>query len=341
MSRAYPPIYSIRYEVTIGGTAYTEADGRVADLVVESTLDGADRVSFTFNSRFDPETSTFSDLDWETFSTGTTVDVRLGWGGQGEMRKLFTGHIRSLSTSFSGGKGPTVSVSGYGLTHEMTRGTKDKTWTDKTVGEVVTKVLENGGYFSEKEVKDPGMKRPKIEQNNVDDYTFVRDLADKYGYRFYSERDKASFKPRSSMGQASPVATLRYGGKLDSFTGELNESTKVKKVEVRYWDMQDEKEVVGSASTDAKTDKKEVFRMHPDSKNEADEIAKSKLSKLSRARVEGDGETRGIPALTAGATVELANMGDRFSRNYYVKKATHRIGSSGYTTSFSATEVPQ
>jgi phage protein D len=96
-----------------------------------------------------------------------------------------------------------------------------------------------------------------------------------------------------------------------------------------------------SASTDADNEKKEVFRIPCRSKKEADHIAESKLASLSHVRAEGYGEAEGVPTLTAGRTVELAGMGSRFSRNYYVTKATHRIGGSGYRTSFEAKEVPE
>jgi phage protein D len=53
------------------------------------------------------------------------------------------------------------------------------------------------------------------------------------------------------------------------------------------------------------------------------------------------GETdRGVPKLTAGETVTVEDVGSRFSATYYVSKTTHRVGGSGYRTSFEATEVP-
>lgn len=341
MPRNYQPIHSPRFEVNVEGKAFsTEAEGRVSDLVVESAIDGADRVSFSLTAPYDPEKDQFTGVDWNRLSTGNTVEVSLGYGGQGALEPVFTGHIQSVKVDFSSERGPTVNVSGYGLLHRMMRGVTERSWEMSSVTDVAAEILES--HFKKMEVEASTIKRAKIVQHDQSDYQFVRHLADRYGYQFYAERDTAYFTSRSSLGSGPPVATLRFGEQLDSFAAEVNESSRVKTVEVRYWDMVTEKPIVGSATdSSVKNGKTEVFRIPCDSKAEADGIARSKLDEFSTARARGHGEADGNPALAAGRTVELAGMGDRFSRNYYVTKASHRFGDGGYRTSFEAVEVPQ
>lgn len=340
MSTQSKPTHSPRFEVSIGGNSFSEADAKVSDLVVETVLDGADRFACTLSAGFDPGQHTFKDLSWSDYETGKSVSIKLGWGGDGSLTTVFKGKIHHLKTSFDRDRGPSVAVSGYGLVHEMMRGTPDDSWSEMKVGDVVSEKLSS--YFGKKEVKTSGSKREKIIQHDRSDYRFVKGLADKYGYRFYTARDKAFFVPRSSMGSDDPVATLKYAVGLDSFDGEINESNEVSEVEVRYWNMEKEKEVTGTASTDAKNDKKQVFRIPCRSKSEAESIAETKLSQLSKSRVEGSGEARkGIPELRAGKTIELQELGEKFSGKYYVTRADHRVSSSGYRTSFEVTEVPE
>jgi phage protein D len=328
--------YSPRFEVTVGGQTFKEAGGNVTDLVVETTLDGADRFSMTLHAVFDREQNTFPGFSWDDFATGTKVDISLGWG-DGSLEPLFVGKIHRYSTTFS----PTsvsVGVSGYGLLHDMMQGKKDRSWSKTTVKDVVKEVLSS--YFGTVTVEGGGMKRDKIYQHDQSDYRFVQHLADKYGYRFYTKRNAAFFTPRASMG-GDPVATLRYGAALESFTGEVDEATAVQKVEVRHWDMQAEKEIVGTASTDATNKKKEVFRIPCSSSDEATTIAETKLAGLSQALAQAHGETdRGIPKLTAGETVSVGDVPSRFTKNYYVTKTTHRVSGSGYRTTFEAMETP-
>lgn len=329
--------HSPRFEVNVGGNTFTEAGGSVTDLVVETTLSGADRFSLTLNVPYDREQREFSGFSWDDFDTGKKVDVSLGWG-DGSLEPLFVGKIHRLSTNFAAGQGPSVGVSGYGLLHDMMGGKKDRSWSETTVEDVVTEVLSS--YFGSVTVEGGGTKRDKIYQHDQSDYRFVEGLASKYGYQFYTKRNAVFFTPRSSMG-SDPVATLRYGAALESFSGEIDEANEVQTVEVRHWDMQAEKEIVGTASTDAKNKKKEVFRVPCGSSDEATTIAETKLARLSDSVATAHGETdRGVPALTAGETVSIDDVGSRFSKTYYVSKTTHRVGGSGYRTSFEATETP-
>lgn len=341
MTSNYQPVYSPRFEVTVGGSTYREAGGRIADLVVETTLDGADRVSFTMNFPFDPEYGDFSGMDWGSFEPGTEVDVAMGWGGSGKLEPLFLGQVYSASVDFSPDRGPTASASGYGTLYPTMRGTHTRSWEDATLGNVVDEVLSEYYDANDRTVEGADLKREKLIQHNQSDYRFLKDLADKYGYRFYSVRDEVRFTPRSSLDSDDPAATLRYGEALSSFSAEVNESNAVDAVEVRYWDMDENAEVVGSASTDAGTGEKEVFRVPCRSRDEADRIAEHRLNTLSSTSATGHVEADGVPEITAGTTVDLREVGSRFSGQYHVTKAVHRMGGSGYRTSLEVREVPE
>jgi phage protein D len=331
--------HSPRYEVTVGGTTYTEAGGQVSDIVVDTSIDGADRVQLTMNAPFDREQGEFMGFDYGAFSTGTSVKVKTGWGGNGSLQPVFVGEIETLSTNFSNGSGPSVGVSGYGTMHPMMRGTKDRSWEEMAVTDIVDEVLSE--HFGDKTVEGGGMERTKIYQERETDYQLVERLANKYGYQFYTKQNEAFFEPRESLGGDS-VATLHWGARLTSFSADINEAQAVKKVEVRHWDMENEKEIVGEAEDDeVKNDKKVVFRKNCDSEEDASKIAESKLESLSTSVASGNGESaRGIPYLTAGSTITLEGMGSKFSSDYNVTQATHRLGGSGYSMSFQAEEVP-
>ena len=337
MSTEFNAVYSPRFELEVGGTTYREAGGLIGDLKVETTVQGADLCSFTLNYPFDAEQRAFSDLNWGSIEPGTDVEAAVGWGGEGGTSPVFTGTSQSIRADFSPQEEATVAVSGYGLLHDMMQGVVERSWSDVTAVDVVREVL--GSYFPNVEVDGPGIQRNRIIQHGQNDYRFVRGLADEYGFEFYADRDTAHFTPRSSIGKGDPAATLAYGNTLDSFSAEISASRQVETVEVRYWDMSGEREIVGSASGDGEG--KEVFRIACDSKEEADRIAEGKLSELTMARATGHGETDGVPAVTAGETIRLEELGDRLSSNYYVTRATHRIGGSGYRTSFEVTEISE
>ena len=338
MATDFNAVYSPRFELVVGGTTYQEVGGKVTDLAVETTVDGADMCSFTLSHPFDPEHEEFAGLEWGDVEPGTELELSLGWGGKGSIEPLFVGTSQSVKADFAPERGPSVEVSGYGPLHEMMQGVAERSWSETTVVDVAREVL--GEYFSTVEVDGSGSRRNRIIQHNKNDYRFLRRLASEYGFEFYAERDTAYFTPRSAIGSDDPAVTLTYGNTLGRFSGEISDANQIKTVEVRYWDMSAEKEIVGSASGEH-GDGKEVFRVSCDSKEEADAIAESKLSELSMSRATGHGETDGIPELTAGSVVRLQGLGEQFNGTYYVNRASHRMASKGYRTSFEVTEIPQ
>lgn len=330
------PRYSPRFEVTVGDNRFQEPGGRIADLVVETTLDGADRFSFTLNYPFDAELGEFSGLTWDDFAVGTDVEIAMGYGGDGRLTPLFTGTIRSIEGSFTLESGPSVSVSGYGLLWQTMQGTPSDSWTESTVGEAVRDVLSSYA-FSTVDVQDAGIKRAKLIQDDQSDYRFVHDLATTYGFEFYAERDEVYFVPRSASG-GEPTAELWYGEALHDFQGEITKSRADRTVEVRAWDVQKKEEIVATAG-ESNARHKEVFRVPAMSRDEADHIAQTRLNRYADGLVEGHGQADGNPAIRAGVTITLGELGSRFSGDYYVTEATHRMGGSGYRTTFEATEV--
>lgn len=337
MSTEFNAIYSPRFELSVGGARYQEADGRIGDLLVETTVDGAALCSFTLNYPFDLEFGDITDVDWGALEPGVDIEAGLGWGGAGTVEPVFVGTGQTIRMEVTPDAGPTLAVSGYGLLHGMMHGVVERSWSDASVVDVATEVLNE--YFPSVDVDGPGITRNRIIQHGENDYRFLRRLAETYGFEFYAERDTAYFRPRTAIGRSDTVVTLAYGKNLDAVSTELSTAQQVAAVEVRAWDASAEKEIVGSASGGAGTGK-EVFRVACDSKQEADRIAEGKLSALSKARTTGRGETEGNPAIAAGRTIRLENLGSRFTGDYYVTRATHRVGDTGYRTSFEVEEIP-
>lgn len=338
MSIDTSPVYSPRFELSFAGETYQEAGGLISNIVVETTVDGADLCQFQIDKPYDPEHHDFLDLNWGDIEPGTDIELKMGWGGSGSIQPVFEGTSQSMRTEFNHSQGASVSVAGYGTLHEMMAGVNERSWTEETISNVAEEVI--GEYFGTVEVDGPGIERPTIVQHGENDYRFIRALADDYGFEFYAERDTAYFKPRGDIGSGDPVATLTYGNSLDSFSAEISKSDQTKEVEVRYWDMAAEKEVVGKASG-SDGEGKMVYRVLCNSKKEADRIAESKLSELQMARARGHGEADGNPDIMAGKILELKEMGERFSKKYYVTRAAHRMTGSGYRTTFEVKEIPE
>lgn len=351
LAERYRDFYSPRFRVIVDDEEFRESDGVISSVEVDTTLDGADRFSITLAYPFDHEDGAFGDLDWGLFQAGTSVTIWMGYGdhlgsapvGNGsEPEPMFIGKITSVKPDYPEQGDPTVEVSGYGLLHEMTRGTNSVSWDARPVVEVVHEIAAE--YFGEQNVYVAGadLQPEKSIQENQNDYRFLERIANKYGFELFTRLDTFHFEARNPrdvrIARRDPRVTLRYGESLSSFSPEINDSARVGAVEVRHWDPARKREIVGSAELENGAEGKNVLRVPVQSKEEADSVAVSELKRISEVFVQGNGECWGIPEIRAGETVELRGLDDMFTKNYYVKRATHRMNSSGYRTSFDVTE---
>lgn len=332
LRQRYDNFYVPRFEAHLADRVLRESDGIISDLSIETILDGADRFSFTLNYPFDRDTGRFAEFEWDAWEPETEVKLTLGYGET--LQRALVGRIQSVNPEFPAQGGPTVAVSGFGLLHALTKDTRSRSWNNRTLGDVVDEVLTP--YPIQKKINGADLRRRKIYQDKQNDLQFLTKLANDYGFDFFADLDAVYFRPHRLTRPKAGLA-LRYGESLSSFSPELNRADHVKTVEVRHWNSETKKEIVGKA-THSEGSGKRVLRRPVESKQDAEEIAQTVLNRLSNGTVQGTGETIGIPELRAGTVLELDGIGERFSRTYYITNATHRMGSGGYQTSFQVTE---
>lgn len=321
-----------RFELTIGSQTIEETDGRVSKLKVDTTVDGADHVSITLSPRFDRKQGSFTDHDWSDIEVGTSVSAKLGYTNAKE--PVFTGKVTKVNPTFPKDGLPSVTVTGYGLLHELSRGSKNRSWDEVTHSDVADEVA--GEYsFDDTDIDETGVTHPKVFQQGQSDLALLRGLAKKNGFQCYARRRTFIFKPPAY--RSDPVASLSYEGALTTFTPEYSLADDVGTVEVRHWDPSKKKEIVGTAERDIGSGT-EIVRRPVRSADEAEQVASGILSEIADGTVSGRGETVGIPEIVAGNTLELSGLGSRYSKTYYVTKATHTVSSTEYRTSFDVKE---
>lgn len=333
MGSTYPPSYAPRWLVNVGGKKFHEYSGQVTDVVVDTTIEGADHFSITLINPFDHEQVAFEKLKWDKFKPGKSVEISLGYGES--TTKVFKGAVETVEPEFAANEPPKVTVTGYSPLRKMMKGTNSKSWEKKKIGKIVKSVASNS--LDKIKTEKANTKPKRVFQDDQSDYRFVKGLADKYGFEFFSTLGEGYFRPKQGgSSSSSPVAELYYGESLESFSAEMRQPNHGE-VEVRYWNENKKKAISGTASND-KGKGKRVYRIPVDSESEAKKIAKSKLEAL---RVEGVAETFGVPSIVAGKVVKLKGLGSKFTNNYYITRATHRVGNSGYRMTFEVTRLDE
>lgn len=334
LQETYGGFYNPRFEVRVGGERVRESAGVISGLQVETALGRINRFSFTVNDVFDPEHGQFSDDVRSTFVAGAPVTIRMGYGD--EQAALLSGAIDTVRPDAPPDRGPTLSVSGYDATHAMTTRTGTGSWTDASLQTIVRDVADRYD-FEETRIEGSDVTFRKKMHPETSDYRFLAGLAQTYGFELFSRR--GTFHFRTPKTDRDPALTLRYGRSLRSFRpGGERGSRGVGTVKVRHWDPSKKAPVVGEAAVSGDGTETRVFTAPVESRSEADRRARALAARFERRSVVR-AESQGLPEIRVGDVLALEGMGETYSTTYYVEEAVHRVGPSGYTTAFDASEV--
>lgn len=339
------PFYAPRFEIRVSGlTLAAEITDQVLSLMVETDLD----LAGTFGLVLRNADNTL--LDSPLLDLGKTVEIHLGYGN--ELVPAFLGEIAAVEPSFPQEGTPTVHVSGYDKSYRMRHAQPEPTeyhfMNDSVIAARIA--VENGLI----PLVDPTPGLPKKTIQVESDMAFLKARAQRYFFDVYVEWDRLHFqlpRPRTA------AYMLEWGRNLSSFSPRVSAAGLAGLQVVRGYnqelaqtiygaalaadlDLDDLVERVGSSTMELLTSlvRKGIRKQPVDNPLDAMEIARALLADLLEGMYEGSGSCIGLPGLTAGAYVEIGGVGKRFGGTYRVRKVTHRIDGSGFSTDFSITQ---
>lgn len=342
------------FTVKVGGRALTQtlAIG-VTQVEVDLALAAAGRFSFTIANAFNLEKRAFLSglgqpvLDTLTF--GATVEVSLGYGDYSKLPRLIEGVITEITTSFSEGGTPELTVSGYDHLFPMTLGKQSRPWTNTTDSNAVHKLAKE--YNLKADIDTTDEQHPQIEQNQESDFEFMKKLATRNHFEFYvtPSRTLRFGKPRDD---GDGIVTLRWGQSLLSFKPEANLAAQVSQVEVYGWNPDQKKAIVGKAVAGQEESGKDPQRRSGGERiraalgrstvlqvrqpvfteAEAKRRATAILNDHAKKFLTGEAECIGLPAILPDRNITLGNLGAPFSKTYYIQQTVHKVDTSGYKT---------
>ena len=300
------------------------------------------------------------------------VEVRMGY--LGDLRLMLTGHFTTMEPNFPSGGGPTLTVRGLNVLHDLRRRQHTTTWTDRKDSEIAQEISH---------LRDDGQKRfplpveiddnalagePTLEyvaQRNQYDIDFLLARARQRGYVvFVKEADdqvdhrRLYFGP-SQAGQGLALRDVTYelewGRSLIDFKPTLTTANQVAVVSVCGWNRRTRRPIVENAvlaDTDIACNRdlfdllgyeggagarvEQVVDEPVYTRSQARRRAHAILLERTKEMLKATGSTVGLPDLRAGQRVRIAGLGSRFGGTYFVTETTHTIGDGGYTTRFGA-----
>jgi len=361
LASKYGDFYAPSYAVRLGGAdVMRELLIPVSQVEVDLTLGTASRFSFTVTNCYDQELQRFrtgGGANVLTFLTfGAEIEIGMGYGNA-NLPIIASGVISEISTSFPEGGSPQLTVAGFDHGFMLTLGKSSRTWKDALDSDAVHEIA---GFNSLGDaIETTNVRHAQIEQNNLSDWEFLKKLAGRNNdFEVYvDEQRKLHFAKKKDKSTA--VLELIYGQGLLSFNPEANLAGQVSEVVLFGWHPGTKKQIIGRASAGQEialngrsggqflntfvrdAEKRPTLRIRQPvfTQAEADQRARAVLNQNAKKFLTGNGEAIGLPELRPDLTVQLSNLGDFFSKTYYVTKTTHKLDTNGYRTTFTV-EVP-
>src|SRR4051812_31891167 len=356
LANTYGDFYAPSYAVRIGSDdLMRDLLVAVSQVEVDLVLGAASRFTFTVSDSYSHKLHAFKTgrgadvLKLLTF--GTEVEICLGYGDSRTTPVAVSGVITEITTSFPDGGSPELSIAGYDHGFPLTLGKTSRTWSKARDSDAAHEIASFNNLGAAIETTEE--KHAQIEQNQESDWEFLKKLAERNFYELYvDEKRKLHFAKPNDKGTA--VIRLVYGEGLLSFKPEANLAGQVSNVEVFGWDPKTKKQIVGKAVAGEESgltgksagqhlnafvrdpSKRPTLQLRQPvfTQAEANQRAKAALNERAKRFLTGEGEAIGLPELRPDRNVELANLGEPFSKAYYIQQATHKIDTSGFHSRF-------
>lgn len=235
----------------------SSVEGRVVRVVVDTHLHLPDMFEITI---LDEDGSALSDAG---LAIGTQVKISGAAAADTSPTTLVKGEVTSIEAVCAELTVQTV-VRGYDKAHRLQRTRKTRTFVNQTDGDIVRKIARDAGLTTG-DVDDPNIAHDHVAQVNQTDWDFLEQRAVELGYETGMVGGELYFRKPSGpdpggMGAlAGAAAALGVGGGLKfkenliEFHPRLSAANLTPDVEVRIWDPEQAKVVVGGTGTTSRT----------------------------------------------------------------------------------------
>lgn len=332
------------FYIRIGGDLATDEMQHIQELTIESSLHMPDVATLILR---DPtpliqgqSAYRFTDDRKGKFVNGQDMTITIKVEDNQE-ENVFDGEIVEVESQLMQ-HGQRLVVRAYDRLHKLSRGTHTRTFQNCTDMDVVKKIAGSVGLSAK--VGPASYVHDYIIQSNQTNLDFLRDRASKLGYLLYVDGKDLHCEPMGSQGHAGP---LQWGVNLIEFSPRMSSLDQARSTLSSGWDPQRKQRVEGKV--DKGSGEPEVAARGEEDLSEpyfkTDEVvrherlaehhAKGSADERRQKVIEASGVAGGHPKMTAGMTVDVDGVSDRYSGKYTLSAVTHQFRTeSGYTTEF-------
>jgi phage protein D len=320
----------------------------IVNVVVEDDLGLPGMFTLELTSKED-ERSTTPWTDDQRLELGAMVEISMGYGDDRD--SLIVGEITALEPTFSVASPPTLVVRGFDKRHRLNTTRRTRSFLDQKDSDIVERIASDAGLAVDS--TDSGVTHSYILQADETDLEFLLGRAQRIQYELVMDGTTLLFRPVANA--ASSVVTLTLADDLLDFRSRMS-LVPLTELRVLGWDPKEKRTITAAAaagdevatmggkrSSAQRADGvlgamvETLMRVPVASQAEADRLAAGRFNAAALDFVRGDGRARGRTDVRAGRVIRLADLGERFSGEYYITSATHRYSRrDGYLTDFRA-----
>lgn len=270
-----------------------------------------------------------------SFNIGDEMQISLGFD---KPQKITVGEIASIEPTFQ--EPFLMDVRGYDRLHKLTFGAMSRSFSNRKDSDIASSIAKEYGLTAQAD--DSKITHPYVFQNNKSNCDFLIERANLIGFEILVDDKTLIF--RESQDDESPKLSLQYDMDLQTFSINVKTVPENTKVKTRGWDVKKKQEITHTVETAPASDRVlsqgEMTITISDEVvldiSHAEMIAKAKYDAILKSNITSEGKCGGNPYIRAGITVDIKNVGERFSGAYYITATSHSINEEGYSTTFKA-----
>lgn len=347
-----PQQHAAKFHIEADGTSLPpEVDASVVSAFVDNSASLPDMFQITLR---DPHRTLLAQTG---IKVGSKIRIKVFSPAATGGELLVSGEVTALEAEFDPDGMMTV-LRGYDHSHRLFRGRVTESYTDVTYSDIAKKVAARAGISIGRIDPAPTVHK-HVSQGNVNDWQFLKGLADEIGFDVGCVDGKLDFRrPVRSQGgpgegtlASDQPMQLTLGTTLLRFRSIVTSAEQVKQVKVRGWDVSRKRALVGvapartaSATVGVKPEELAAKFHSPDyvgvgvpygTQSEVDTAARSLAEQIAGAFAEFEGVARGNPKLRAGRPVSLGLVKAPFDGKYTLTSSRHCYDpKDGYTVWF-------
>jgi len=270
---------------------------------------------------------------------------------------LVSGEITTITADYDQ-SGQRLHIRGYDVSHRLHRGRQTRTFANVTDSDICRRIASDAAIDTGK-IDESGTTHEHVSQANQSDWDFLKARARAIGFLLNVDDGKLNFtKPLDSStapDEGNLLETVQYklvfGSDLLEYRPRLSSAEQVSQVEVRGWDRENKRELVGQAVAGTKAAQISetspgslaqtfggqtfVQANHPGtSSDEVDAAADAVAEHIGSGFAEAEGVSRGNGDLRAGTTVSISGVADAFCGRFVLTHTRHVFAEGGYRTHF-------